>query len=243
MGLLYYNSENNELSKAKFRQSLESNTNQGNQRFQSYCHLFLGNVNFKERKYEDAINEYKRGISADSLNAYLHFNLAAALLFNADSNASFEEYQIASSINSNLVNPLREMDDTLPKQQSNSSKVIVKKQYVNTQVKKTDTVNTVFVPQKQNSTIASSDYSIVDKDNLFGVLNSKGDTLIKCIYESLDTFSYKGKTFFIIKSNAKYGAINQSGGMEIPIKHPSLDYVKRVIKILSDTDPNSNIGL
>ena len=117
LGLLYYNSNNTEISKQKFIHSLSLSPAEENTKFKSYCHLFIGNNYFNELSYDDAIKEYQSGIYFDSLNSYLHFNLGIALLRKQDSIFAYKEFMTASTLNKNLNNPIQAFEflDTFQK--------------------------------------------------------------------------------------------------------------------------------
>lgn len=245
LGLLYYNSNSSEISKQKFIHSLNLSQKEGNTKFKSYCHLFIGNNAFDESQYEVAVNEYKNGIIQDSLSSYLHYNLGLALLKLKDSISANKEFKIASILNKNMPNPIR-LNSVLDAVTNSKQKIIENKESVDSIIPpKSSIKNPTTVQKIQTKLIWKNGVAIVSNiSNKFGVINLKGDTVIRCIYESIQDFPYKDKYyFFIVQSNSKFGALSVKGGTQIPINRPNAESVKTAIINIIELNDNPNLNI
>jgi tetratricopeptide (TPR) repeat protein len=242
LGLLYYNSNDFSISTEKFRHSLTLNGNTDNKKFVSFCHLFIGNNFYKEKKYSSAIQEYKNGIIFDSSNAFIHYNLGNALVISSDSGEANNEYNIAEQINNKLINPIwhsREMGQNILRDEKNKSTTVSDKKAGNALMKLHTSIDSSASEQIIKK---QTEYTVIVRRNRYGIINLKGDTIIKCGYDFIDEYiyGYKGREYFIVRNGAKFGAVNEHGNIEIPINHPTEEYVKFVIRIMIDTDTTAN---
>ncbi|MNU72002.1 Tetratricopeptide repeat protein [compost metagenome] len=229
MGLLYYRSGNNELSKSKFNRCLNLNV-KNNRQFKSYCHLFLGNINYIEKNYETAHQHYLKGLSEDPSNAFLHYNLGTKLLNDGNTQSAYEEYQTAHAFNQNIINPLSKDDiasnkiDNHPK--GNLLLLGMKQKLMKDSIKITPNILSDETEAPKNGYTRLKFH-----DGLYyGVLNSRGDTIIGCCrYHYILIVTKKEKTFFIVNSINKFGALDTNADEIIPIVHPNMEYVQYLI--------------
>lgn len=228
LGLLYYTSNNFSLSSKKFQHCSDLASNEENKKLKSQCALFIGNNLLKENEHISAIKQYQLGISYDSGNAYLHFNLGTAFLNTGDSLNAYKHYAVAASLNNKLVNPIRKIElDEIPSER----KVIALKENINKQVvlkksPESENINGLDSISDQNG------YTKIRCGNRYGIINKYKDTIIKCDYEYVanSVYVYKSRYYFIVGNNQKYGASNSLGKIEVPIKYASTGEVITAIK-------------
>lgn len=229
MGLLYYRSGNNKLSKSKFNRCLNLNVN-NNRQFKSYCHLFLGNINYRENHYENAQQHYLKGLSEDPSNAFLHYNLGTKLLYDGDTLSAYEEYQTANTFNRNIVNPLSK-NDLVFDQTGNRAKGNLLLLGMNQKVIQDSARGAQNILFDRTKTPRNSYTRLRFYDGSFyGVLDNQGDTIIGCYrYHYILIISRNGKTFFIVQKNTKFGALDENTNEIIPIVHPNIKDVQYLI--------------
>lgn len=235
LGLLYYNAKDYSRTQANLIHSLEAYGNNANPKFSSYCHLYLGNAYMLENKYNDAVQAYKKGIKSDSLNGYLHYNLANALLSMSKADSALIQYKTAQRLNNKLTIPTF---DSFPTSELNNQ------QLTRSTIKSHETpqlppkVTAKITPRLINSSEQSAFHIIASQKGKYGLTSPKGDTLAPCEYDSFynGEFTYREKTFFIAEKGGKFGALGVKGNIAIPFNHPSVQRVMAVIKILVDNE-------
>lgn len=240
LGLLYYNNNDPSIANARFQNALQLNSNAANKKLISYCHLFLGNSFYKERDFTRAIDEYRKGVAYDSDNAYLHFNMANALLCSSSMGGAKYEYDVVKKINPGLLNNsifgllsetgLFDSSMVLPASSGHNKKDRAIQPFPShaDQITKVNS-------QKRDS-IPQSDFHLICKDGKYGLANKNDNTIVACEYDSIymKEFIYRGKGYIIAQRSSKFGALNEKGGIEIPFNHPSAERVMSVIQLLVD---------
>jgi len=233
IGLLYFNAKDYSHTKEKLTHSLEAYGNNANPKFSSYCHLYLGNTYMLENKYGDAAEAYKKGILSDSLNGYLHYNLANALLSMSKVDSALTQYKTARRLNDKLCVPISDsfLVADFAKRQFPTS---INKKHETTQLSPKLTAKITPTPNK--SLEKSEFHIIVSQKGKYGLTSPKGDTLVPCEYDSFcnGEFTYRNKTFFIAEKDGKFGALGIRGNIAIPFNHPSGERVMAVIQLLVD---------
>ena len=239
LGLIYYNQSEYSNSEVTFKRSLSLVSSERN-KFKSYCYLFIGNSHHMKSDFSKAIEEYNKGIELDSMNAYLHFNVAASLLRKGDSIDASKEFVKAEMLNKRLLNPIKDYGRDIATNLPSLTKA------ENIPVVKNSTKAVKDTPVKRNNSPVGipSGFSIIFNGTKQGIVNEKGDTLARCIYDAVDPniFMYKGIKFFIVRNERGYGAINVKGEIELPVKYPSPANVQSLLKGIVDlqnSDPNS----
>ncbi|KAA2242530.1 WG repeat-containing protein [Chitinophaga agrisoli] len=235
LGLLYYNSNEFDVSKGKFQQVLEINQNENNRKLIGYSRLFIGHNLLCKKQFAEAGKEYKLGIKVDSMNGYLHYNLANVMLATGAMDDAYREYTIANKLNNKLLNPMEERYSNL-RQPAKKVKLAYGTLNGDTSNIHQEKVMPINVPAK--------DFTVIVIGNKYGVVNLKGDTVIKCDYDYVEpkVYTFNGKKFFIVKSGSKYGAFNNNGMQAVPINHPSAERVLEVIKIIEEVGDPSNVS-
>jgi len=203
-GLLYNHSGKFALSSKFIQRALAKNNNPENTQFISICYLYMGNNSFKDGQFSESIKEYQAGISIDPSNEYLHYNIAAAYRQLGQIASAFEEFSIASSINSKFANPIPKLDQyTRTANHQNKIKIPVKK---DTSVN-LDSNNIA----KKNAPVIQADWdehcTIILKNQKYGVVNNKGDTIVFCKYDEIENYPYKFADCFIIRQKNRFGAV------------------------------------
>ncbi|MBO9204631.1 MULTISPECIES: tetratricopeptide repeat protein [Niastella] len=233
LGLLYSNSNNFLQSTIKFQHCSSLVSTDDNKKLKSYCALFIGNNFYKANNYIYAIESYQSGINHDPENAYLHFNLATALLGNNDSLNANEEYNIANNLNNKLVNPLGNIIDlvTVNKGVSLQPTVNHVSFKIQNSISQGDSIPEKY--QTLENDDSQSDYYGIMLNNKYGVVNKRGDTIIKCAYDFIDknVFVYKNQLFFIVGRGQFYGSVDMSGKLVVPIKSSSVENVVSTIRV------------
>jgi tetratricopeptide (TPR) repeat protein len=201
-GLLFYHAGAYDLSNKAMNGALKLNTNPKNKQFISICHLFIGNGFVCQGQTSAALDSYKNGISADPSNPYLHYNLAA--IYNSSKNITeaFKEYQIASNLNHKLKNPLQKIisQDTL------AAKFRIKKIIMQGQLRKHDTIKVLYKAENLDKEAGDQHWFIISKNQKYGIINNKGDTISKCKFDEIDYMYFKKAHCFIGQIGKKYGA-------------------------------------
>jgi tetratricopeptide (TPR) repeat protein len=241
IGLLYYNSGNFESSKQRFKRAIGHSPVEQNTKFKSYCHLFIGNNLIKESKITEAVGYYKSGILYDSLNAFLHYNLAVALLIDLDSSSAFQEYEIANKLNSAFLNPLDHFFRPVKKEIITSG--LGKKDNQKNSDKDLGKSSDTLIRNVLNKNVVglNKEFSVVNQGGKYGIINMQGKIIVPCEFNYIsDTlFNYLGYKYFMVQRNGKFGAVSKKGILEVPTIHPSADYVKAILKVSIDYDPPS----
>jgi tetratricopeptide (TPR) repeat protein len=234
LGLLYFNSKDYSHSQEKLIHSLLTYGNNQNQKFSSYCHLYLGNSYLIGNKYRDAIEAYKKGIVSDSLNGYLHYNLANALLSISETDSAVFQYAVAKRLNDKLTSPISDSINLSINSPNSTAPLITTTKKDNphqlTEVSKNTTPSI-------NKPLEKSDFHIIiSKNGKYGLTSPKGDTVAQCEYDKFcnSEFNYRERSYFIAEKEGKFGAIGSNGNIVIPFNHPSAERVMAVIQILAD---------
>ncbi|WP_413318799.1 tetratricopeptide repeat protein [Mucilaginibacter sp. Mucisp84] len=201
-GLLFYHAGAYELSNKAMHGALRLNTNPKNKQFISICHLFIGNSFVNQGQTSAAINSYKDGISVEPSNSYLHYNLAAIYNSSKDIAEAFKEYQIAAQLNHQLKNPLQKV--TSP--ETSTSKVELKKTTIKDQQKKRDTLRVLYKAENTTLTTGDQHWFIISKNQKYGIINDKGDTISNCKFDEIDYMYFKKAHCFIGQIGKRYGA-------------------------------------
>jgi tetratricopeptide (TPR) repeat protein len=233
LGLLYSNSNNLLLSTKKFQHCSSLVSNDDNRKLKAYCSLFIGNNFYKENNYIDAIKYYQLGIKHDPENAYLHFNLATALLDSKDSSNANKEYIVANNLNNKLINPIGNIEKLTYKKKGDSADPIISQSKFKIQNPIRQGDSNKKKDQIQENNEIQSDYVKVKINDKYGVLNKSGDTIIKCAYDYVgeNICVYKNQLFFIVGSRHLFGALDMSGNLVIPIKYTSAENVISIIQV------------
>ncbi|WP_158989049.1 WG repeat-containing protein [Mucilaginibacter sp. L196] len=240
LGLLYRNNGNYILSIKLLKQALKLNKNTENKQFISLCHLFIGNDLLNQGLPVEAKKEYKIGEQFNPNNEWIHYNIGASDNAEKDTAGAFKQYSIAESINPSLKNPFDKI--------YNEHKIITYNLSINKHLslKKNDSI---INKSKIDTTVDWEEHCYISsahtKIKKYGVINNKGDTIIKFQYDTIENYIYKKADCFIVKSNGKYGAIihkHRYYGWDIwPIKvEYSLDMIKYVIENCVDHHYNPN---
>lgn len=228
-GLIYFRAKNYILSNEYISKALLLNTNEDNNQFIGICHFFRGNNYLKLQRINDAIKEYKKGELADPINENLHYNLAAADALIGKIDTAYDEYVIAHNLNFNLINPLHKINTlTNAPKPDNLSVPHFKFKLIDTlkTVNRIDTAHQNIIKENWNEQCYK-----VSSDQKYGVINNRKDTIVKCIYDGIESFPYKNADCFIVKLNNKYGAfvhIHYNNGYSIHAF--PLEYSERSIK-------------
>lgn len=240
LGLLYYNAGRYHVSRVKFNRAAELSSSYQDTKFKSYCYFFNGNNLLRESKVLEAINSYKEGLLYDSLNAFLHYNLATALLIRLDSSNAYNAYENAKRISSAFLNPLKSYF------KQNHGNILHgelnekgNKKTVNDNAPQISIVNSGGVNESKK--IGASEFSVVKFGEKYGVVNSDGKVVVPYEFDFIEThnFNYQGYRFFIVQKAGKFGAVSAKGILEVPTIHPSADYVMGILKVSIDYDPTS----
>lgn len=244
LGLLYYNSNNYAASIDKFEAVLSKSNNSNDKKIRSYCYLFIGNNQFMKGDASEAVKSYKSGISYDSTNPYLHYNLSLGYLKSADSIHACIEYNVANKISTHFYN--RYMQNIYLIGRKDKPAVTSKNIPMPTKnpaVQKTP-ISVVAQGHKLNVNNIETNFSVVIDNGKFGIISRTKDTIAPCIYDYIepDVFVCYGKRFFIVKHGEKYGALNEAGKIDIPINHPSVEYVQSIIKMEQEIDTGGVIN-
>lgn len=230
LGLLYYDLGDYARSKDKFQNALNNNASKGAKKFKAYCHFYIGNNLLNEKNSHSSITHYKEGLSYDAVNPFIHYNLAIALLNKKDSLNAFRHFNIANKLHHELDNPIKDFNQLINKKTVIGPKVNKEKRldYSNNSEKAI-----VAVDKKANP---SSAYSVIIINKKYGVLNSNGDTIIRCKYDFIDdyTYEYNGKRLFIVNMASKFGAVNSEGIFEIALKYSSKEEVYDAISEMAN---------
>lgn len=235
LGLLYYDIGDYARSKEKFQNALNINDSKESKKFKAYCHFYIGNNLLNEKNSSFSIAHYEEGISYDPMNPFIHYNLARALLNKGDSLIAFKHFNIANELNSALDNPIKDLDLSKNKKvmiEPNISKL--HKEMSNDQLTDSNNVKetTVVVNKKDNMDFS---YSVIVINKKYGVINSNGDTVIKCKYDFIDEYAvrYREKRLFIVNTASKFGAVNSEGLFEIALKYATKEEVYDAISELA----------
>jgi len=197
-GLLYYHACDYKAANKSMSKALTLNDNPENKQFISMCHLFIANASVFQNKYSVAIESYKKGISIDSTNAYLHYNLATILNKNKDINQAFEEFEIAHNLYKELKNPLQQIISNKP---DPDLKMMMEKKYLSDN--KISIKRSVIKPMIQ---IPKEHWYIIAQNQKYGIISSDGDTIARCMFDIID-YRYLKKTHcFVGQAGKKYGA-------------------------------------
>ncbi|GGB26493.1 hypothetical protein GCM10011500_48470 [Mucilaginibacter rubeus] len=201
-GLLFYHAGAYDSANKAMYGALKLNTNPKNKQFISICHLFIGNSFVCQGQISGALNSYKNGISIDASNPYLHYNLAA--IYNSSKNyaEAFKEYEIAAKLNRKLKNPLQKIisQDTLPIQTA------IKKIVIKDQLKNRDTIRQLYTAETITRDVSDQHWFIISKNQKYGIINNKGDTISRCKFDEIDYMYFKNAHCFIGQVGKKYGA-------------------------------------
>lgn len=242
MGLLFYNSHNYDYSINSFQQVLNSSSN-AHSKIRSICHFYLGNNLIQQNKAMEAISAYKLGLDLDSLNSYLHYNLGLALAMRSDSLNAFQEFEYAIRLNPKFSNPIKNLIS-----QNTNQEIIVSNNPKKSSPIPTPETNIHASNKQSDENInkevlkgTTKEFRIAKKGEKYGVVDSTGETVITFAFDSIDPeiFNYQGFRFFIVQRGGKYGAMKVRGYLEVPTIHPSVDYVRALLKTTIDLAPET----
>ncbi len=86
--------------------TLSNNGNMHDKTFSGYCYLLLGQTKVMQSNYKEAVDWYTKGISADSTNALLHYNLAVSLWNLNNKEEAYAKFLRAHELNKDLKIPI-----------------------------------------------------------------------------------------------------------------------------------------
>jgi tetratricopeptide (TPR) repeat protein len=199
-GLLYLKAGKFDLSIKSIKQSLKLNTNKNNTSYISMCHLFLGNNYLGKKDTANALKEYTLGKKTDPGNAFVFYNSAAVNNSNGNISSAFLDYQAANQIDNELKNPLKKIKNNPSIQRMKKNKIALKEPEKIALM--SDTIKKVVAPVNWEE-----HYFTFQVNKKYGVLNNRGDTLVKCKFDEIISYVYKDADCFIVKLNNKYGAV------------------------------------
>jgi tetratricopeptide (TPR) repeat protein len=233
MGLLFYNAQDYDRVSTEINLALQKQDTSQN-RFKSYCRLFLGNSLLMKGKTTEAVKVFREGISSDETDAYLHYNLATTYMFMDDSASAREEYAQAARLNHQFTNPLRDVElvqtqvEEITPDTAIGTKSVALQQVTGPVLKKE-------LPKQEveDSDPPAREYTIIVFREKYGIVNQAGDTIVPMKYDNIDdnAFILDGRHYFLVELNNKYGALKENGKEEVPVVHPSEEYVKYILKI------------
>jgi tetratricopeptide (TPR) repeat protein len=199
-GLLYRNAGKYELSTKLINEAIKLNQNPANTQFIAICHLFVGNNLLNQGLLKEAQNEYEIGEKIDSLNGNIHFNIGSTYSESRDVSKAFGEYELAEKIDPSLRNPLKKINTGPQIVNSKPLKIHLTKKLS----LKIDTGNKItkmdIAPDWEEHCYK------VSSNKKYGVVNNNGDTIVKCLYDNIESYPYKNVDCFIVELRGKYGA-------------------------------------
>jgi tetratricopeptide (TPR) repeat protein len=235
-GLLYYGKGDYTISNKSLIAALSQNKNQKNFQFISYCHMYIGENYGKAGETSKAIEEYKNGIVADSTNEYLHYNLGTMYTKAGKFSDAYKEFDIAEKLDSRLKNPL--IDFKLAPKKGNQNAIVIDTKPIDSS---RNNIN-----YSKNASLAplwSERCYVISNKEKFGVINSEGDTLAKCVYDEINEYSNKGVECFVLIVDKRYGAVIHKHFNDGYILHElPLEYSDHSIYSAIDFCINNHLG-
>lgn len=106
LGLLQFNSKQFERSEETFNSIIKgADSSNTNKKWIGACMLFSGSSNAINGKLETAMQQFIKGIEADSTNAHLYYNLAALKALNKNLDEAYVLFKKANDLDKNLSIP------------------------------------------------------------------------------------------------------------------------------------------
>jgi len=93
----------------------------------------------------------------------------------------------------------------------------------------TQTLITPFIFENFYALFSQSDYATIRVNGLNGTINSKGESVIPCLYDNFSNFLIDEQVYFIASTpGGNYGVINESNEVLIPFDYSSLSQIYRM---------------
>lgn len=67
-----------------------------------------------------------------------------------------------------------------------------------------------------------SEFSTVKLNSKYGVINTKGQMMVPCIYDEMNNLKIDGVIYFIVSKNGRYGVINGQNEILIPFEYENI---------------------